>query len=89
MLVKIYVSYKKGVLDPQGKAVLESLKSLGYTEFENVRVGKYFEINISDNIKDKSLIEEKIKEINKQEENAAAEYMQTQYIKKRGEKNVI
>jgi phosphoribosylformylglycinamidine synthase len=63
MLVKIYVSYKKGVLDPQGKAVLESLKSLGYTEFENVRVGKYFEINISDDIKDKSLIEEKIKEI--------------------------
>ena len=63
MLVKIYVSYKKGVLDPQGKAVLESLKSLGYTEFENVRVGKYFEVFISDNIKDKSLIEEKIKEI--------------------------
>ncbi len=63
MLVKIYVSYKKGVLDPQGKAVLESLKSLGYTEFENVRVGKYFEVFINDNIKDKSLIEEKIKEI--------------------------
>ena len=63
MLVKIYVSYKKGVLDPQGKAVLESLKSLGYKEFENVRVGKYFEITIDDNIKDKSVIETKIKEI--------------------------
>jgi len=33
--------------------------------------------------------QEKIKEINKQEENAAAEYMQTQYIKRMGEKNVV
>ncbi len=63
MLVKIYVSYKKGVLDPQGKAVHESLKSLGYTEFEDVRVGKYFEIKISDQITDKNVIERKIKEI--------------------------
>jgi phosphoribosylformylglycinamidine synthase len=63
MLVKIYVSYKKGVLDPQGKAVLESLKSLGYTEFENVRVGKYFEISIDDEIQEPELIEKKIKEI--------------------------
>ena len=63
MLVKVYVSYKKGVLDPQGKAVLETLKSLNYTEFEQVRLGKYFEIKINENIKDKKLIEEKIKEI--------------------------
>ncbi len=45
MKVKVYVSYKQGVLDPQGKVVLESLKSLGYNEFNNVRVGKYFEIS--------------------------------------------
>ena len=63
MIVKVYVSYKKGVLDPQGKAVHESLKSLGYSEFEEVRMGKYFEIKISDDVKDKNLIEEKIKEI--------------------------
>jgi phosphoribosylformylglycinamidine synthase PurS subunit len=63
MLVKVYVSYKKGVLDPQGKTVHESLKSLGYNEFTEVRIGKYFEIKISDEIKDRKLIEEKVKEI--------------------------
>jgi len=63
MLVKVYVSYKKGVLDPQGKAVLGSLKSLGYSEFEEVRLGKYFEIKIDNSIKDRAVIEEKIKEI--------------------------
>ena len=63
MLVKVYVSYKKGVLDPQGKAVLESLKSLGYTEFSEVRVGKYFEIKIDSSIKEKAEIEKKVQEI--------------------------
>ncbi len=63
MLVKVYVSYKKGVLDPQGKVVHESLKSLGYNEFTGVRMGKYFEITIDDSVKDKNLIEEKVKAI--------------------------
>lgn len=63
MLVKVYVSYKKGVLDPQGKAVHESLKSLGYNEFVDVRMGKYFEIKVDDSLNDKELIREKVEEI--------------------------
>ncbi len=63
MKVKVYVSLKKGVLDPQGKAVLNTLHSLNYKEFTDVRVGKFFEIEISPEIKDKNLIEKKIKEI--------------------------
>ncbi len=63
MKVKVYVSLKKGVLDPQGKAVLSTLHSLKYNEFKDVRVGKFFEIEIADNIKDKNLIEQKVKEI--------------------------
>lgn len=63
MKVKVYVSYKQGVLDPQGKVVLESLKSLGYNEFNSVRVGKYFEISIDEKVIDKNLIEEKVREI--------------------------
>ena len=63
MKVKVYVYLKKGVLDPQGKAVLSTLHSLKYNEFTDVRVGKFFEIEIDKNIKDKALVEQKVKEI--------------------------
>lgn len=46
MLVKIYVTLKKGVLDPQGKAVQHSLKSLGFDEVTDVRLGKYMEVKV-------------------------------------------
>lgn len=46
MRVKIFVSLKNGVLDPQGKAIERSLHTLGYGEVNDVRVGKYLEINV-------------------------------------------
>jgi phosphoribosylformylglycinamidine synthase subunit PurS len=46
MRVKIFVSLKPGVLDPQGKAIERSLHSLGYNEVREVRAGKYFEFEI-------------------------------------------
>lgn len=46
MRVKIFVSLKEGVLDPQGKAVERSLHSLGYNEVQDVRMGKYIEIEL-------------------------------------------
>ncbi|HLN85137.1 MAG TPA: phosphoribosylformylglycinamidine synthase subunit PurS [Candidatus Limnocylindrales bacterium] len=46
MRVKIYVSLKVGVLDPQGKAIERSLHTLGYVEAHDVRVGKYLELEI-------------------------------------------
>ncbi|MYL36093.1 phosphoribosylformylglycinamidine synthase subunit PurS [Pontibacillus yanchengensis] len=42
--VKVYVTLKEGVLDPQGKAIQQSLRSLSYQEVEEVRVGKYIEL---------------------------------------------
>ncbi|MEW6616397.1 MAG: phosphoribosylformylglycinamidine synthase subunit PurS [Thermodesulfobacteriota bacterium] len=48
MLAKIYVTLKKGVLDPQGKAVQHSLESLGYKEVKDVRLGKYMEVKFDD-----------------------------------------
>ena len=42
--VKVYVTLKESVLDPQGKAVLNSLNSLGYDVIKDVRIGKYMEI---------------------------------------------
>jgi len=46
MRVKIFVLFKDGVLDPQGKAVERSLHTLGYQEVRDVRMGKYFEIEL-------------------------------------------
>ena len=54
MLAKIYVTLKKGVLDPQGKAVQHSLESLGYKEVRDIRLGKYMEVKFDDIERDKA-----------------------------------
>ena len=46
MRVKIFVSLKRGVLDPQGKAIERSLHTLGYQEVREVRAGKYIELEL-------------------------------------------
>ncbi|WP_101845805.1 phosphoribosylformylglycinamidine synthase subunit PurS [Halobacillus sp. Marseille-P3879] len=46
--VKIYITLKEGVLDPQGKAVQNSLHSLEYNNVSDVRVGKYMEVMLED-----------------------------------------
>ncbi len=47
MLAKIHVTLKKGVLDPQGKAVHHALNDLGYQEVEEVQIGKYMELRLT------------------------------------------
>lgn len=61
MLAKVYVTLKKGVLDPQGKAVQHSLESIGYKEAEDVRIGKFIELRLSD--MPKAEAEKKVKEM--------------------------
>ncbi|MEW5805791.1 MAG: phosphoribosylformylglycinamidine synthase subunit PurS [Acidobacteriota bacterium] len=46
MRARVYVTLKNGVLDPQGKAVCNSLHSLGYQEVEDVRLGKYMVVRL-------------------------------------------
>jgi phosphoribosylformylglycinamidine synthase PurS subunit len=46
--VKVYVTLKRGVLDPQGSAVARSLRSLGYGEVADVRLGKYIEVTLGE-----------------------------------------
>ena len=41
------ITPKRGVLDPQGKAIASSLHSLGFGEVEDVRMGKFLEIRIA------------------------------------------
>ena len=43
---RVYVTLKEGILDPQGKTLIRALKSLGYDEVEDLRVGKYMELEI-------------------------------------------
>ena len=47
MKVKIHITLKKGVLDPQGKAIENALKTLGFDYIENVRQGKLIEIEVA------------------------------------------
>jgi len=46
--VKVYVTLRKSVLDPQGTAVMGALHTMGYTEVEDVRIGKYLELQVDD-----------------------------------------
>lgn len=48
MRARVYVTLKPGVHDPAGKAVQGGLASLGYHEVADVRIGKYFEIEVAD-----------------------------------------
>lgn len=43
----IHVTLKPGVLDPQGQAVCHALRNLGYSEVEEVRVGKRLEVRLA------------------------------------------
>ena len=46
MKVKVHVTLKNGVLDPQGKAVSNALGGLGFSGVEDVRVGRYIELEL-------------------------------------------
>jgi phosphoribosylformylglycinamidine synthase PurS subunit len=46
--VRIHVTLKSGVLDPQGKAVEHALVSLGFSGVNNVRQGKFIELELTE-----------------------------------------
>lgn len=46
MKAKVFVSYKDGVLDPQGQAVKKAIAKMGFKGFTGVRQGKFFEIEL-------------------------------------------
>ncbi|MBX3282842.1 MAG: phosphoribosylformylglycinamidine synthase subunit PurS [Acidobacteria bacterium] len=50
MKAKVYVTLKKGVLDPQGKAIHHSAELIGLSQLADIRQGKYFEISFSNGI---------------------------------------
>ncbi|MFJ8515031.1 phosphoribosylformylglycinamidine synthase subunit PurS [Lysinibacillus xylanilyticus] len=50
--VKIYVTLRESILDPQGSAVQGSLVKMGYAEVEDLRIGKYLELVVKDTERD-------------------------------------
>ena len=47
MRALVFVTLKPSVFDPQGRTIADALQSLGYAGVENVRQGKYFELDLS------------------------------------------
>jgi phosphoribosylformylglycinamidine synthase subunit PurS len=58
--VKVYVTLRESVLDPQGTAVKKSLDTMGYHAVEDVRIGKYMELTLEKTDRD---VEEVVKEM--------------------------
>lgn len=55
MKVRVFVSLKPGVLDPQGRAVHHSLEGLGFSGVEDVRIGRMIEMEVADGTSDEML----------------------------------
>ncbi len=55
MKVRIYVTLKAGVLDPQGKAIHHALEGLGFAGIGDVRAGKLIELEVGEGVTDAQL----------------------------------
>ena len=65
MKVSVIITLKKDVLDPQGKVIHQTLDGMGFENINEVRQGKYFEIDIKekDNKKAEAEVEEMCKKL--------------------------
>jgi phosphoribosylformylglycinamidine synthase PurS subunit len=62
MKVRVHVSLKPGVLDPQGRAVHHALEGLGFAGVTDVRVGRLIELDVADDT-DEARIEEMCRQL--------------------------
>ncbi len=65
MKVKVIVTLKNSVLDPQGKAIQQTLNGMNFSDVKQIRQGKYFDIdiNVEDEKKAKTKVEEMCKKL--------------------------
>ena len=65
MKISVIITLKKDVLDPQGKVIRQTLDGMGFNDVNEVRQGKYFEIDTkeSDPKKAKEQVEEMCKKL--------------------------
>ena len=55
MKIRVYVTLKNGVLDPQGKAIHHALEGLGFAGVHDVRQGKLIELDLADTVSDEDV----------------------------------
>jgi phosphoribosylformylglycinamidine synthase subunit PurS len=55
MKIHVYVTLKPGVLDPQGRAIHHALEGLGFAGVNDVRAGRFIELDVADGTTDTSL----------------------------------
>lgn len=55
MKVRVHVSLKPGVLDPQGRAIQHSLEGLGFEGVNDVRAGRLIELDVEEGVTDEAL----------------------------------
>ena len=65
MKIKVIVTLKNGVLDPQGKAIQQTLNGMGFSNVNEVRQGKFFEVDVNekDEAKAKIKVEDMCKKL--------------------------
>ena len=65
MKISAVITLKKDVLDPQGKVIHQALDGMGFKDINEVRQGKYFEIDVEENDpnKAKGLVEDMCKKL--------------------------
>lgn len=54
MKARIHITLKSGVLDPQGRAIANALHALGFDSVDDVRQGKYIEVDLKESDKAKA-----------------------------------
>lgn len=55
MKIRVFVTLKNGVLDPQGKAIHHALEGLGFGGVNDVRAGRLIELDVDDNVSDANI----------------------------------
>jgi phosphoribosylformylglycinamidine synthase len=65
MKISVIITLKKDVLDPQGKVIHQKLDGMGFSDINEVRQGKYFEIDTKENDpkKSKEIVDEMCKKL--------------------------
>lgn len=58
--VRIFVTYKQSVFDPQGETIKDAIHTLGHDDVKDVQVGKFFDVTVDGS---KDVVEKTVKEI--------------------------
>ena len=47
MIYRVYIKYKKGILDPESEAIMKTISNMGFSSIKKISKGKFFDVEIS------------------------------------------